>query len=178
MTSQKNICRVARESDVNKITKEKQDILILVLYNYPSPSLNIFMKRHLSRQFEDCFFVLASIDDNFVSDLKKYDVNTFPYVEIYHNDEICATINMAEPTIIIDTLHKIILQKEEIEKGKVEEMREKIKEKVKNPQEILKEKMNSAREYQIKEMSKNGKIHELIVLEKLRDMKKKNNNEK
>lgn len=163
------LCRVTKESDINKILENNREMITMVIYSFHDKKLKIFLKHVMMLNFPTCNFILAMMDSpnekekkyNFLPEGKFFRYETFPYAVFYYNEENIGNIENANPKIVVETLHNLVLrQNEAIERNKNIEM-----------DEIYK----VARDTQIEKLEEDYALHKLSEMQKIIELKEKKN---
>ena len=182
-----NICRVNKESDIDKILLEKKNVITMLIYAYGEPKLKIFMKRILAKTFDNCYFILALMDKqdsqkpeyNFMMDksLSSFDMRTLSYVVFYYDLKQICTIKMAEPKSILHTLTILVDKLNNAnQQPSIDVHSQSQSNDNQQAQSLEMEILKMAREHQIEKIDDDAKLHEINELQKIMSMKKKHKN--
>ena len=176
-----NIFRVTKESQIDHIVTGNIDKITMVIFCKSDPNINIFMKRHLAKNFNQCIFVVAHIGKEFVADrstyVKKFNRETLPYVMFLYDARAVYNIDKADAQAIIDGV-TFLMEKLEAAKKSGQNKDNKDSKDGEDADVNIEEnnrKMveNLAREYQLEKMEELRKLHELEELERLDKLKSK-----
>jgi len=168
-----NVCRISNESHIEYILETHKDKIIVLIFTPNDPKLKIYVKRKLSKEFCDCFFVFCLLDKpeekiyNFTFDrdiyLKDMKNKKPPIIYYYYNKKELATMSDCPKEDIEDVLiyfHDLQNKSNEANDQQTQD------------DQYEQEKIKMAYEYQVENMTEKKKMHELEELEKIQAMKK------
>ena len=146
-----NVCKVLKESHIEKICLANKMRITMVVFCTDTPHIRKFLKRQLAVDFPDCVFILAALEE-FEADTGMYTKDlqsgTTPVAQFIYMTQEIATITKATYESILETLVKL--------------------------RSLMQPKVTDNRapyEHQIEQMEQQRKIHDLHELEKIQKIK-------